>query len=366
MNLVLSRHGIWYSRFTYLLPCGRRKEIRRSLRTRSKRIARCMVQQMQLPAVSQAPRHDAGQQSVPVNQPTQPIQRTLKLSKAIELWMDERAKEGLGERELRRIRTYVEALLAVVGDKQVHTIKRQQANALKDSLTSSDKSVTTINNYLKRAKALFDWLSTRYDDLPNPFIGLRVKQNKTPAEQRKAFSPADLSKLDSEAKHLPAYKRWIFDIARYTGMRQNEICQLYKDDIRQVDGVWCFRVTDSRPDQQLKSTGSRRTIPIPTKLLERGILEFSTGTGRLFPELTNTGERGYARYFQKWYSNWKKSRGLPDFHSLRHTVATRLKSAGVPEQYAAQLLGHAAGGITYNRYGKDVPIERLVELVELL
>jgi integrase len=290
----------------------------------------------------------------------------MKLSNAIELWMAERGKEGLGERELRRIRTYVELLLAVVGDKQVHTIKRQQANAFKDTLTSSDKSVTTINNYLKRAKALFDWLATRYDDLPNPFLGLRVKQSKAPAEQRKAFSLADLNKLESEAKHLPAYKRWIFDIARYTGMRQNEICQLYKDDIRQVDGVWCFRVTDSRPDQQLKSSGSRRLVPISTNLLERGIIDFAQGAGRLFPELTNSGERGYARYFQKWYSNWKKPRGLPDFHSLRHTVATRLKSAGIPEQYAAQLLGHAAGGITYNRYGKDVPIRQLVELVELL
>jgi len=44
MNLVLSRHGIWYSRFTYLLPSGKRKEIRKSLRTRCKRTAKRLIQ----------------------------------------------------------------------------------------------------------------------------------------------------------------------------------------------------------------------------------------------------------------------------------------------------------------------------------
>ncbi len=47
-NLALSRHGIWYSRYTYLLPSGRRKEIRKSLRTRCKRTAVQMVRAMQL------------------------------------------------------------------------------------------------------------------------------------------------------------------------------------------------------------------------------------------------------------------------------------------------------------------------------
>lgn len=44
-----------------------------------------------------------------------------------------------------------------------------------------------------------------------------------------------------------------------------------------------------------------------------------------------------------------------DFHSIRHTVAIELKSAGVVTQYAAQVLGHSNGNITYDRYRKSVP-----------
>jgi len=155
-------------------------------------------------------------------------------------------------------------------------------------------------------------------------------------------------------------------IACYTGMRQNEIYQLYKSDIKQVDGVWIIDIDDSREDQRLKSFSSKRQIPILKSLIDDGLLSMCVGDGALFPELRHCPERGRARYFSKWYSGWRKRNQLSEFHSIRHTVATKLKSEGVPEQYAAQLLGHAGGGLMYNRYGKQVGVECLVPLIEVL
>ena len=43
MNLWLSPHGIWYYRKVTTLPCGRRKEIKKSLHTRDKLTARAAV-----------------------------------------------------------------------------------------------------------------------------------------------------------------------------------------------------------------------------------------------------------------------------------------------------------------------------------
>ncbi len=43
MNLWLSPHGIWYYRKVTTLPCGRRKEIKKSLHTRDKPTARAAV-----------------------------------------------------------------------------------------------------------------------------------------------------------------------------------------------------------------------------------------------------------------------------------------------------------------------------------
>ncbi|WP_421287658.1 hypothetical protein [Aeromonas veronii] len=46
MNLWLSPHGIWYYRKVTTLPCGRRKEIKKSLHTRDKLCARHKVTQL--------------------------------------------------------------------------------------------------------------------------------------------------------------------------------------------------------------------------------------------------------------------------------------------------------------------------------
>ncbi len=43
MNFGFSPHGIWYYRKVTTLPCGRRKEIKKSLHTREKMIARAVV-----------------------------------------------------------------------------------------------------------------------------------------------------------------------------------------------------------------------------------------------------------------------------------------------------------------------------------
>jgi integrase len=55
-----------------------------------------------------------------------------------------------------------------------------------------------------------------------------------------------------------------------------------------------------------------------------------------------------------------------DFHSFRHTFADSLKQHGVPEAVAASLLGHKLKGITYGRYGKEFPVEKLLVTVRVL
>lgn len=46
MNLWLSPQGIWYYHKVTVLPCGRRKDIKKSLRTRDKLVAREKVAQL--------------------------------------------------------------------------------------------------------------------------------------------------------------------------------------------------------------------------------------------------------------------------------------------------------------------------------
>ncbi|WP_238156056.1 hypothetical protein [Aeromonas salmonicida] len=79
MNLWLSPHGIWYYRKVTTLPCGRRKEIKKSLHTRDKLCVRHKVTQLlacvrsrpkpnQLPADVNVEPHEQS-----VAQPTKPL-----------------------------------------------------------------------------------------------------------------------------------------------------------------------------------------------------------------------------------------------------------------------------------------------------
>ncbi|MFM4719323.1 hypothetical protein ACEUBT_07490 [Aeromonas bivalvium] len=56
MHLWLSPHGIWYYRKVTTLPCGRRKEIKKSLHTRDKLCARHKVTQLLAACVRSRPK----------------------------------------------------------------------------------------------------------------------------------------------------------------------------------------------------------------------------------------------------------------------------------------------------------------------
>jgi len=61
----------------------------------------------------------------------------------------------------------------------------------------------------------------------------------------------------------------------------------------------------------------------------------------------------------KWLPEIGVKTSKKSLRSLRHTFANELKQAGVNDQEASELLGHASQGITYGRYGKDYRIDIL-------
>jgi integrase len=146
----------------------------------------------------------------------------------------------------------------------------------------------------------------------------------------------------------------------------NEICQLKPEDVTST----AIHIRG----EQLKTANGKRSIPTHPKLIELGLLDWvNKCTGkRLFHEWSVV--RGsYSHAASKWFSrnnpfksSNKGQKSEVDFHSLRHTVATELKSAGVASQYAAQILGHSNGNITYDRYGKNVDHKLLKSAVEVI
>ncbi len=64
---------------------------------------------------------------------------------------------------------------------------------------------------------------------------------------------------------------------------------------------------------------------------------------------------------------FKSSLGFPKkektFHSFRSTLATRFQSSGVDELFAARIIGHAAGNMTYGLYAGDIDWDKAVAVM---
>ena len=61
--------------------------------------------------------------------------------------------------------------------------------------------------------------------------------------------------------------------------------------------------------------------------------------------------------YQKFFKNMLKTAGIQDtnFHTLRHTFATRALESGFDVKVLADILGHADASTTLNKYAHALP-----------
>lgn len=322
-------------------------------------------------------------------------------SVVVERYLAEQAREGVSEKTIADKRSICELFVRIVGNKAINSISRENARLFKETalklpprmgqlpkqaiskmIEGAEKtiSLTTFNNYVKNLTTVFLYAVREDYCSKNPLEGLKVVQKVKANSHRARYSEEDLRKLFSalkseESDPTKPYKKWLPILGLYTGARLNELCQLYLEDIVEVEGVHCIYVNAKHPDQKLKTLSSERLIPIHSKLIEQGFLEFvakqrNLGNQRLFPELSLHKHNGYAAHPSRWFAGVRSKLGIEttsgklDFHSFRHTVADHLKKEGISESLIGALLGHKTGGITFGRYGKDYDPESLITVVE--
>lgn len=237
-------------------------------------------------------------------------------------------------------------------------------------------SSTTVNKLLTQFSSLMRHCVKEGYLKANPAENLKIQQKKRPDEERKAYCREDLKRIISA---LPPpdekpEKNWIPRIGMYSGMRLGEICGLHVEDLKQIDGIWCFDV-NAELDKRLKTINSKRIIPIHPHLINSGLLALaetrrSDGVQRLWPNLRKREIDGYCHSFGNWYGRFNRKHittdPLKSFHSLRHTFADALKQQGEQEALIAELMGHANGNVTTGRYGKRYQPKILLEAVRKL
>lgn len=237
-------------------------------------------------------------------------------------------------------------------------------------------SITSVNKHVSRFSTLMKYCRDEYDLDDNPALGLSIRQKRRTDEERKAYSQKDIGNLLAA---LPApsdkpERYWVPLIGAYSGMRLDEIAQLYTSDVKEIDGTLCFDINEEE-DKKLKTLSSRRVVPLHPRLLELGFMEYVKEVRRrehprLWMNLNRRKSDGYSNAIGKWFQRFNRKHVTNDpqksFHSLRHSFADTLKQKGVQESMISELMGHVNSSITTGRYGKRFQPILLLEAVKIL
>jgi len=301
-----------------------------------------------------------------------------------------------------RDRQYIMTLLLdVLGDKPVADVTATDANAMADVLASWPRNRanypefkdlparqvaaitkkkklaviqrSTQHKHIMALNAFFNWCVKLGAVRENPFHYVRSSRYRDAVpKKRDIFTAQNLQALFAP-QHLTNYtephKYWVPLIAMFTGMRVNEISQLYVDDVQSDiemddDGVEYaipyFDIAPFHDGQSVKTGYSVRRIPIHSRLLELGFERYvadvrASGSEHLFPGLA-WAEGGPGRTVSRWFNKYhlRQTCGITSskksLHCFRHTLTTRCKRANVSNGIVITINGHSDGQGVDDRY----------------
>ena len=148
-------------------------------------------------------------------------------------------------------------------------------------------STRTVQRHLTALSTLWaDAISRDYVTV-NLFSGFKFSRQARAQDQRDMWESADLARLFAtpvwsgcQSPHrrsapgpliIRDAKFWVPLIAVFSGLRQEEICQLQVSDIKCEQGIWYFDVNDE-PPRKLKNRTAVRLVPIHSELVRIGFL----------------------------------------------------------------------------------------------
>ena len=218
---------------------------------------------------------------------------------------------------------------AFAGPRPIEIATRRKVVDFADGL--DDVSPTTKARMIRNLARVFDHAVRHRDELPqNPFRNV-VSVSQDGVDSFLPFSDDDIVGIYSKAS--PDLQR-AFLFALYSGMRRSEILRAERAYIQNIE---CWKLTEG------KSRNAARLIPIHPRL--RDIAPPTKSDNALTVELGRIRKRAGIE-------------GRGALHRARKSFTTKLEQAGVPEGFAARLLGHRMATLSYGLYsgGQDVAV----------
>jgi len=228
------------------------------------------------------------------------------------------------------------------------------------------RSAKTINtSYLAAANVTFAYGVNELLIPTNPMAAvgkvraekkIKLRDPDFSRAERKTILSATLNLSDSRrSPHLSAALRWVPWLCAYTGARVNEMTQLQKQDVSNIDGVWALKITPASGDVK---TDEARLVPVHEHLIEQGFIEYidNCPNGPLFynPDKSGVGlQRGQYKRVGMRLAEWVRGLGIGQIgdrslqpnHAWRHTFKTLCLEAGIEERAMDYMQGHSSKGV---------------------
>ena len=300
---------------------------------------------------------------------------------------------GISERILKEYAFYFDVCKAVIGDKPIALVTRNDIKkalqkysrlprrnmgayrklAISDLLemdVPSNHRVAdkTVEHVKKMLHSLFVYAINDLEVLtesPVRNLNLKLKVNNTYA----AYTDLEINKLLNACKDLKKpWQKWILLLGIYTGARRGELVKLHSTDVKLDEDTGRYYIMISDKHGSVKTENSIRQVPLHSSILSAGFIEFAEKIdGLLFPSLKLQQVTG-------WFSRLRDAQGIESsddygnrkvFHSLRHTLITKARAAGVDVVKVQQVVGHEKAGVGItDRYTHMFALNDVLEVVD--
>ena len=308
---------------------------------------------------------------------------TVKLStySSYELYIRGHIKPHLGKLYMNTLR---------VDDLQLFFNERSKNGNLNGKGGLSPKTLTNLRNMMHLA---FEQAVKNRMMPDNPVDGVCLP--KAPKQEMRVLTRQEQDRLIMAARQAPEPAAFgiIFDL--FTGLRIGELCGLRWKNVDMESKVCRICETRNRLpnfDDSIETTTSVKTSPTTKTDNSRRTVYLMSGLFQDFEQYRamqmslidqypgynaegyvfcqENGEPYEPRTYQDLFKRCVRRAGIADanFHSLRHTFATRSLEQGMDVVTLSRLLGHANPSITLDKYGHamDEHKQKSVEKLDAL
>ena len=256
-------------------------------------------------------------------------------------------------------------------------------------------SLPTLKQRVGSIQALLSFAHQQRWISQNAGTGVKITGFSRVARGRRSFMPGELAQLfasdlfvrpdrllDRRTDVSDVTLYWLFLLGLTSGARLEEVGQARVQDVKADGGILYIDIDDlmdaeadpNLPEKSVKTTGSRRIIPIHEHVLTLGFERYvsalkDVGSELLFPDLrpstfgklTKEASRRLNRYINAVVSTDARL----VFHSLRHRFKDEGRGADVQERVLDQLCGHVPATVG-GRYGEGANLQALKRSLDRL